>query len=142
MTTTHDAVRQLLEELAAAYQARDPRRALRLFADEIVFVGTGPDELRFGHAALKEQVDRDLSQADKLDAQVGDLGVSGPGSGNLAWFYAHLTLDVVAGGASVTMPMRVTGVATDDGDGWQFRQTHFSLPAVDQAEGDSFPASR
>jgi len=138
MITRDDAVRQLLDQLAAAYRARDPERALELFADDAVFVGTGPDELRFGQAELKEQVSRDLTQADELSPSVSNVRVAGPDGGSVAWFDAHLALDVVAGGESFTMPMRVTGVATTDGARWRFCQTHFSLPFAEQAEGESF----
>jgi uncharacterized protein (TIGR02246 family) len=138
MSTRDDAVRQLLDQLAAAYRARDPERALELFADDAVFVGTGPDELRFGQAELKEQISRDLTQADELSPSVSNVRVAGPNGEGVAWFDAHLALDVIAGGESFTMPMRVTGVATTDGARWRFCQTHFSLPFAEQAEGASF----
>lgn len=142
MTSTQDVVQQLLTNLAAAYQAKDPQRALELFADDIIFVGTGADEVRFGREELREQVDRDLTQADQLTPKVGDVRVIGAADGRTAWFYAHLTLDVDAGGESFTMPMRVTGVAAPHGKRWRFQQTHFSLPFSEQAEGESFASAR
>lgn len=141
MSGTEDTVRQLLNELGSAYEARDAQHALSLFADDIIFVGTGRDELRFGHQQLKEQVDRDLSQADQLKVTVKGLATIAANGAGIAWFYAEVVLDVVAGDESFTMPMRVTGVAAGDGDRWRFRQTHFSLPVAEQAEGQSFPAA-
>lgn len=43
-----NTVRQLLDELAEAYTEQDHDHALGLFTDDITFVGTGQDELRFG----------------------------------------------------------------------------------------------
>ena len=141
MSDTEHTVRRLLEDLGSAYEARDAERALSLFTDDIIFVGTGSDEIRLGHHQLKAQVERDLAEADQLRATVSDVTAIAGRHGDCAWFCAHLALDVVADGEPFRMPMRVTGVAADDGDRWLFRQTHFSLPFGEQAEGRSFPAT-
>ena len=139
---TSDAVRQLLDELAAAYTERDPKRALDLFADDIVFVGTGGDELRLGRKEVGEQISRDLTQAESLTVEVTDVHVGDAEVLEQAWFFAHIALEATVDGDLVSMPMRMTGVAsTNDGEP-RFRQTHFSLPFGEQAAGQSFaPAS-
>lgn len=140
--STH-AVRQLLDELAAAYTEQDHDRALNLFTDDITFVGTGKDELRFGRGELDEQIRRDLTQADALTVRVSDVRVAETAVPDHAWFYAHVGLEATVDGGTVAMPMRMTGVACETGGRWRFRQAHFSLPAGEQAEGDSFiPSSR
>lgn len=133
-----NALRQLLDELAEAYTKQDHDRALGLFTDDITFVGTGRDELRFGRGELDQQIRRDLTQADALTVRVTDVHVAETAVPGHAWFYAHVGLEATVDGVSVAMPMRMTGVAGKIGDRWRFRQAHFSLPAGDQAEGQSF----
>lgn len=137
--STHP-VRQLLDELAAAYTEQDHHRALGLFTDDITFVGTGQDELRSGQRELDEQIRRDLTQADALTVRVTDVHVAETAAPDHAWFYAHVGLQATIDGDSVAMPMRMTGVACKTGDTWRFRQAHFSLPAGEQAQGESFVA--
>ena len=134
------SVKRLLDELADAYSNQDHGRALGLFTDDITFVGTGQDELRFGRGEVSEQIRRDLTQADSLMVRVTDVHVAETPVPDHVWFYAHVGLQGTVDGALATLPMRMTGVACTAEGAWRFQQVHFSLPAADQSEGESFAA--
>ena len=129
-------VRSLVDQLVDAYSAKHVDRAVALFADKAVFVGTGADEIRVGRSAIRSQVERDLTQAETVKAWYDDLEISM--RGDAAWLFALVTVEATVGQEVVTMPMRTTATATPNGGQWQFRQVHFSLPFSEQAEGESF----
>jgi uncharacterized protein (TIGR02246 family) len=137
--TTTD-VQALLDELVAAYTARRVDESVALFRDDAVFVGTGRDELRFGRDEIREQVERDLSQAEELAIRYTGLRASLVG--DAAILFAVVTLDATVVDQALTMPMRLTAAARPDGDRLRFAQAHFSLPATDQEDGESFAKGR
>jgi uncharacterized protein (TIGR02246 family) len=133
------SMRSLLERLVAFYSAKQAEDALKLFSEDATLVGTGSDEIRFGQRAIRQQIERDLSQAEMLKVTFDDLRVVD--EGDVAWCFAIVTVGVTVDGEVVAMPMRLTATASMDGGEWRFRQAHFSLPAVAQEEGQSFTAT-
>jgi uncharacterized protein (TIGR02246 family) len=138
MATLEQGVTKLFDAFVDAYQERSPDRALALFTEDAVIVGTGADEVRFGIDEIRDQIERDLSQADALRLSYSGLRVTG--SGDIAWCYADLTANVKVGEANVTMKMRFTATVRRDNDEVRFVQGHLSIPAAEQAEGESYTA--
>jgi ketosteroid isomerase-like protein len=56
----------------------------------------------------------------------------------VAWAAGRATGQARVEGQDVTMTGRFTAVLEQRGDRWLLVQTHFSLPAAEQAEGRSF----
>jgi ketosteroid isomerase-like protein len=128
----------LLHEMAARYGAKDADGVVAHFAGEdTVMVGTGADEVRFGMAEARAQVERDMSQSDDLSFGIENLRTNV--FGDTAFTYADVTFSGSAGGASYEISARWTGGLVRTGDGWRFVQSHVSVPYGEQAEGESFP---
>ena len=91
------AIRKVLDEFAAGYTARDPDAVMRLFTDDpdVVMLGTGLDEIRIGPAQLRQQIERDLAQADRVELHLGDVRVGG--RGEVAWVFARPVVTAVVG---------------------------------------------
>ena len=133
-----DEVRAVLDEFAARYSAKDADGALAAMAgDDIVLVGTGADEVRFGLAEARAQIERDMSQADELDFRFDDLRINVVG--DTAFAFANVAFRGSAGEASFEMAARMTAGLVHTDDGWRFVQAHLSVPYADQPEGESFP---
>lgn len=116
----------------------DSDGVLALFAgDDTVLVGTGADEVRFGMAETRMQVERDLSQADDVSFGIENLRVNV--FGDAAFAYADATFAGSAGGTSFEIPGRWTTGLVRTGDGWRIVQFHVSAAYEEQAEGESFP---
>ena len=136
---TEAAVTTVLNKLAEGYAKRDLAGILSLLAPDrdAVMFGTGADEKRIGLAEIKAQAERDWSQSEATSLTYGWTSVSAAGS--VAWVAADLTFDVKAGGEELSFPGRVTMVLEQRGEKWLIVQSHFSLPAPSQEEGESFP---
>jgi hypothetical protein len=106
-------------------------------ADVVVF-GSGPDERRLGRAELREQLVRDWAQSESVSVEFGwhSVSVAGP----VAWVATEMTVHAVIDGREKIFPGRLTAVLERRGSRWLWMQSHFSLPARDQAVGRSFPA--
>lgn len=137
--TVQSAVKAVLNELAASYSNRDIKRLLEGFAPDldVVMFGTGVDERRTGLAEIRIQAERDWSQTDASAFNFGEIAVSAAGS--VAWAASDCAFQVEVGGQRMTLPGRFTGVLEKRGDKWLVVQSHFSLPAMGQDEGSSFP---
>ena len=138
---TTAAVMAVLDEFNEAYKQRNLERVLALFApdSDMVFLGTGADEKRVGLAELKAQAERDWSQSESLYWDWGWSSISAAGS--VAWVAVDATGHARIGGQDIDLPLRVTAVLEQRGGRWLFVQAHASLPAPEQAEGESFPTA-
>lgn len=133
-----DAIRAVVDEMAERYGAMDADGVMAGFAEEgIVVVGTGADEVRFGLAEARLQVERDMEQADALSMGVENLRVNVVG--DAAFAYADLAFSGSAGGDSFEMPVRATFGLVHSASGWRIAQFHVSVAYGDQTEGESFP---
>jgi ketosteroid isomerase-like protein len=132
------AVRGVLDRFAAAYAAKDVAGVLGCFAvgEDGVLVGTGADEWRVGDAEVRAQTERDFAQGDALSIDYGDIHIEG--RDRVAWFAAQATIRASLSGEPFEAALRLTGVLTQQGDGWKIVQSHLSFPAAAQEPGSSF----
>jgi ketosteroid isomerase-like protein len=136
--STQAAVQATLQQWKDAYSRPDVDGALALMAPDadVVGIGTGPDEWRVGPAAFKAQLERDFAQSEALSVAYEPLVVSA--AGPVAWVAGWARVQARVEGQDVTLTGRFTAVLEQRGDRWLLVQTHFSLPAAEQAEGRSF----
>jgi ketosteroid isomerase-like protein len=104
--------------------------------DDVVGIGTGPDEWRVGPAAFRAQLERDLAQSEALSVDYEPLVVSE--AGPVAWVAGRATVQAWVDGQDLALTGRFTAVLEQREGRWLLMQTHFSLPAAEQAEGRSF----
>jgi ketosteroid isomerase-like protein len=135
---TQTAVEATLRQWADAYSKRDLDRALALIApdDDVVGIGTGQDEWRVGPEEFKAQIERDFSQAEALSVAYEPLVVSE--AGPVAWVAGQASVQARVDGQDLALVGRFTAVLERREDRWRLVQTHFSVPAAEQAKGRSF----
>ncbi|MBI5190355.1 MAG: nuclear transport factor 2 family protein [Nitrospirae bacterium] len=133
---------ETLDGYAEAFSRRELGKMMAFFAPDpdVVHIGTGVDEWCNGVAELQEQFERTLEQGDAIEFGFSNLQVSqAPGSETLCWIAADIVVRAEVGGRAKAFIGRATAVMEKRGDVWLFVQTHFSLPAVGQEVGRSFP---
>ena len=137
---TEKEVMAALQTFADAWAGRDIDAVVGLFGPDpdVVVIGSGLDEKRLGRAELREQLLRDWSQSEAVSVTFGWHLVSA--SGPVAWVAADMIVHARIAGKHVSFPGRLTAVFEKRRGQWRWMQSHFSLPAVDQAKGESFPA--
>lgn len=137
---TETAAIAALSRFSDAYDRRDLDELLSLFAPDadVVFIGTGPDERRVGRTEIQAQAERDWAQSEAGGFHWTWHSVSAAGS--VAWLAAEGTIHATVRGQDMSLPMRLTSVLERRGDKWLFVQSHASVPAGGQKEGESFPA--
>jgi ketosteroid isomerase-like protein len=135
---TQAAVLATLQQWKDAYSRRDLDGALSVIAPDadVVGIGTGPDEWRVGPEEFKAQLERDFAQSEALSVDYEPLVVSE--AGPVAWVAGRARVLGRVGGQELTLTGRFTAVLERREDRWLLMQTHFSLPAAEQAEGRSF----
>lgn len=130
----------MLDEFAAAYTAKNAESVVRFFTDDPdgVMVGTGPDEIRIGPEQLREQIERDLSQAEDIELHLGNVRVSG--RGEVAWTFAQPVVTATVGDERmrIWMPMRMTLVLVQQNGDWRIHSGHLSVALAEQQAGESF----
>jgi hypothetical protein len=72
---TQAAVQATLQQWKDAYARRDPEGALAVIApdNDVVGIGTGPDEWRVGPEQFKAQLERDFAQSEALSIEYEPL---------------------------------------------------------------------
>jgi ketosteroid isomerase-like protein len=135
---TQAAVQATLQQWKDAYSQQDLDGALAVIApdDDVVGIGTGPDEWRLGPQEFKAQLERDFAQSEDLSVAYEPLVVSE--AGPVAWVAGRATVQARVDGQDLTLTGRFTAVLEQREGRWLLMQTHFSLPAAEQAEGRSF----
>jgi ketosteroid isomerase-like protein len=135
---TQADVRVVLQQWKDAYSQRDLDRALALIApdEDVVAIGTGADEWRVGPEQVKAQMQRDFAQAEALSVAYEPLVISEAGA--VAWVAGRASVQARADGQDLALTGRFTAVLERRDGRWLLLQTHFSLPATEQAEGRSF----
>jgi len=136
---TEAAVMTIMNQFAEAFTKRDLDAALALFAPDpdVVLIGTGGDEKRIGLAEIKALFERDFVQFEDASFKIGWHSVSAAGS--VAWVVADLVIRANTGGREISLQARETAVLERRGDRWLIIQSHASLPAAGQKEGEAFP---
>ena len=128
-----------LQKLLDAFTNRDMDSALSLFAQDpdVVFDGTGGDEKCVGLAEIKAEFERAWSQSESASIEIKWSSVSAAGA--VAWVAADAIIRAEVGGQEITFPIRLTTVFEKRQDKWYVMQSHDSMPASGQAEGESWP---
>lgn len=136
---TEAAVLAVLDRFLEAYKKRDIDSLMANFApdeDQVMF-GTGLDEKRIGPDQIRFQAERDWSQMETLafDFNWHHISAAGP----VAWVAAEGLGQGTVGGQAFEFPLRMTAVLEQRDGEWLLVQSHVSLPAPGQEEGDSVP---
>lgn len=136
---TEAAVLAVMNKFMAAYQERDIEGLMSSLSpdDDIFMFGTNIDEKRTGRAECKFQAERDWSQTEALAFNLTWHRISA--AGPVAWVAGEGLGQGKTGGQAFEFPFRMTTVLEQRGDEWFMVQTHVSLPAPGQEEGDSVP---
>jgi ketosteroid isomerase-like protein len=140
-TDVEGAIRDALDRFSQAYSAKDADGVMKLFAadEDVQIVGTGADEIRRNRDEVRQQVERDFAQSDRLAVVLGEPHVSSVG--DVAWALGSCTVEASAGGENVALDARLTAVFERRGGEWLMRQVHLSVPMAGQESGESFPTS-
>jgi len=136
---TEAEVMAVFNKLIVAFTQRDIDSGLVLFAPDpdIVFIGTGRDEKSIGLDEIKSEVERAWAQSEQASIELGWHSVSAAGS--VAWVAADAIIRAKVKGQEISFPIRWTIVMERRGDKWLVVQSHDSLPAASQKEGESWP---
>ena len=136
---TEAAVMAVLDKFLQSYKKRDLKGLMSLLApdDDLFMYGTGIDEKRIGKEQFEFQAKRDWSQSDELAFNLTWHKISS--AGTVAWIAADGFGQGKMGGHEVQFPVRMTAVLEQRGNDWFLTQSHISLPAPNQDEGDSMP---
>jgi ketosteroid isomerase-like protein len=135
---TQEEVLAALQRMTVAYRKRDLEAVMAAFGSDpdVMLFGTGADEVRRGKDAIRTQVQRDWGQSDEVS-----LGLRwGPVSaaGDVAWAWAEGSFDFRAGDVEGSLPARLSVVLERRDGQWLIVHSHFSTPAAEQVEGESF----
>ena len=125
---TEAEVMHVLSRIVETASSRDVDGAMALFADDpnVFLLGTGVDEARTGHAAIREQIERDLTQSDALSWTLSPQNISAAGS--VAWTSGDVVVRVSMGGQTLDIPHRLTTVLERRGAKWLIQQMHCRSP--------------
>lgn len=98
-----------------------------MFTQDAVAVGTGADEVSFGLAEIRSEMDQDTSQIDELSMTLdAPSRISVVGEAGFA--YSDVVFAGSAGGQPFQIPARWTlGLIRINSD-WMIAQLHFSVP--------------
>jgi uncharacterized protein (TIGR02246 family) len=129
---------KVLDQFAAAYSAKDVAGVLALVSSDAdaVLVGTGGDEIRIGPDQIREQMERDLSQADEIELEMGTVRVTT--RGEVAWAFAEPTVVATIQGAKHQMPVRMTTILVVQDGRLVIHSGHLSVAFAAQEAGESF----
>jgi ketosteroid isomerase-like protein len=130
-------VMDVLDRMAAYYSRKDLENLLSLIAPEISGFGSGPDEVIHNKDEYRRHVERDFSQSGVLTMALSDISIYAEGT--VAWVGCSCMIATVERGCTLVLSGRMTAVLRGTGYTWIFTQIHFSLPAMDQVPGRSFP---
>ncbi|MBI5680778.1 MAG: nuclear transport factor 2 family protein [Methanobacterium sp.] len=132
-------VMNMLDKYVKAYENKDIEALMNLFVDDpnLVAIGTGKDEWVEGHKKLKTGFKRDFSQAENIDMGFEKITISN--SGNVAWVSSLMTMNAEVSGGEVLLCGRLSLILEKKDNKWLFTHLHFSVPAIEQEKGRSFP---
>ncbi len=129
----------MMDCYAEMYGSKNLQGLLDICAPGICGYGSGADEVVQGIASMKVQTKRDFAQADTIKIWFDIRNVDGDMP--VAWVMAGCTFEVVVHGKRLCMAGRMTAVLRNTGSRWLFTMVHFSVPAMGQDTGESFPGS-
>src|SRR5262249_11812824 len=124
---TEAEVMHVLSRVVETASSGDVDGAIALFADDpdVFLLGTGVDEARMGLAAIRQQMERDLTQSDAVSWILSPQSISTAGS--VAWTSGDVVVRVTMGGRTLDIPHRLTTVLECRGGKWLLQQMHLSF---------------
>lgn len=130
---TEAAVMSIINRLFEAYISRDIDSVLSCHAPDpdVVAIGTGADEKSLGLDELRTLWEGDLAQSEAISYEFGWSRVSAAGS--VAWVAGDGIFHGKIRGQEISCPARFTAVLEQREGRWFIMQTHFSIPASEQA---------
>lgn len=131
------AATAVMERYAQAYSEKDLEGIMATAAEDFFGYGSGPDEEVYGKEQFRAQVERDLSQSDRISMLLGPSHVSG--KGDVAWYAGSCTVEATVSGQDIRMEGRVTAVLKKEGGQWLIAMCHFAMPFGGQETGQSWP---
>jgi len=136
---TEEAVMSVMNQFIEAFNNQNVNSGLVLFAPDpdVVFIGTGGDEKCIGLAEITAELERAFTQSEQSLIQIGWYSVSAAGS--IAWAAADADIQAKVSGQEISFPVRLTIVLEQRGDKWLIVQSHASMSAAGQKEGESWP---
>lgn len=136
---TESEIMDMLNKYAKAYEDKDIEAMMELFIDDpdLVAIGTGKDEWVQGYQELENGFKRDFSQANNIDVGFEKITISN--AGKVSWLSSLMTMNAEVSGEEVLLCGRLTLILEKIGNNWFFTHLHFSLPAIEQEEGYSYP---
>jgi uncharacterized protein (TIGR02246 family) len=136
---TENEIIEMFNSYKRAYADNDLDAMINLFLEDpdIVVIGTGEDEWVQGCNELKKGLKRDITQSESIKVDFKDIKVSTIGAA--AWTSSHMTMHAMVSGEEMILKGRLTSVFEKVEDKWYFVHLHYSLPAVTQEIGESFP---
>jgi len=136
---TEAEVMSVINQFVESFNKRDVDRCLSFFAPDpdLVFIGTGKDEICIGLTELKAEIERAFNQSKQSSIHLGWYSVSAAGS--VAWVAADATIKAQVSEKELSFPVRFTIVLEQRGGKWLIVQSHGSMPAAGQKEGESWP---
>lgn len=131
-------IRKVLEANLAAYCRGDLAGVMSTIAPgpEVVFIGTGFDEVLISRQAIESGYRRDLKQYSGIRFAINRLKVDG--RDNVAWFAALCVVSLKAGEKTESFPARWTGVLTRTDGKWLLTQAHLSVPSRNPGGSPAF----
>jgi len=138
-TKTEAEVMVVVNKFVEAFNERNLNSIPILFAPDpdMVFIGTGADEKGFGLDGVKADWERAFAQskASSIELQGSSVSVAGP----VAWVASDAIVRAKVSEQEISFPVRVTIVLEQRGGRWLIVQSHASVPAAGQKEGESWP---
>jgi uncharacterized protein (TIGR02246 family) len=136
---TEAAVMSVVSQFVEAFNTHDINSGLGLFASDpdVVFIGTGGDEKCIGLAEIKAELERAFVQSEESLIKIGWYSVSAAGS--VAWGAADAVIKAKVSGQEISFPVRLTTVLEQRSGRWFIVQSHASVPATGQKQGESWP---
>jgi len=136
---TEAAVMNVINQLIRAFNERDLDTGLALFAPDpdVVFIGSGVDEKCIGVTEIEAELERAFAQSEESSIQLGWYSVSSAGS--VAWVAGDADIKAKVNGQEINFSVRMTHVLEQRNGKWLVVQSHDSLPAAGQKEGESWP---
>ena len=139
--TTEAEIWALCERIIEANVARDVPAYMSFWApdDDILYIGSGPDEIATGRGPIEAINDRVYSEAQSMAILSRWHSVSREGPA--AWVTGETDVQVIVEGEPFEFRFRYTLIFVMREGRWLIVNAHYSVPDRDIAEGQIWPTS-
>ena len=120
-------INNFIEKFIKAYPKNDVDEYLALFAKDENLVVFGTGEKWVGYEEYKSAPQKDKDKFGEISITFDWKKINY--HGQIAWFAAEVTVNLIVGGQKLSLPSRVTGVLKKEGNEWFIKQGHISAPA-------------